>query len=61
MLAVLPKNHPLAEEKAVSLDALTKEPPIYRKLAIQYKNKDSLPIASKYFIKYLLENIDRLP
>lgn len=36
-------------------------PPIYRKLAIGFKDKDSLPIASKYFIKYLLENTDKLP
>lgn len=128
MLAILPKNHPLAENEAVPLNALTKEPfilleeghynepleafhaaglepnikytvhddfaimtmveaglgvgilaklmlrrtnydivclptdpPIYRELAIGFKEKDSLPIASKYFIKYLLENTDRLP
>lgn len=36
-------------------------PPVYRTLAIGYKDKDSLPIASKYFIEYLLENIDNLP
>lgn len=37
------------------------EPPIYRTLAIGYKDKDSLPIASKYFIEYLQEHKDRLP
>lgn len=37
------------------------EPPVYRTLAIGYKNKNSLPIASKYFIQYLIENIDKLP
>lgn len=37
------------------------EPPIYRSLAIGYKDKNSLPIASKYFIEYLLDNVDRLP
>lgn len=37
------------------------EPPIYRSLAIGYKDKDSLPIASKYFIDYLMENIAYLP
>jgi len=37
------------------------EPPIYRSLAIGYKDKDKLPIASKYFIEYLMENIDNLP
>ena len=37
------------------------EPPIYRSLAIGYKDKDSLPIASKYFIKYLQDNKDELP
>lgn len=40
---------------------LPTDPPIYRELAIGFKDKDSLPIASKYFIKYLLENIDELP
>lgn len=37
------------------------EPPVYRTLAVGYKNKNSLPIASKYFIEYLTENIDKLP
>ncbi|WP_313070527.1 LysR family transcriptional regulator [Lacrimispora sp.] len=37
------------------------EPPINRTLAIGYKDKNSLPIASKYFIEYLLSNIDKLP
>lgn len=128
MLAVLPKNHPLATHRAVRLDEITDEPfilleeghysepinafhaaglqpnikytihddyaimtmveaglgvsilaelmlrrtnfdivclpvdpPIYRSLAIGYKDKDSLPIASKYFINYLMENIPYLP
>lgn len=37
------------------------EPPVYRSLAIAYKDKDSLPIASKYFIEYLKENQNQLP
>lgn len=37
------------------------EPPVYRSLAIGYKDKNSLPIASKYFIEYLTANIDKLP
>lgn len=37
------------------------EPPIIRTLAIGYKDKNSLPIASKYFIEYLTSNIDKLP
>lgn len=37
------------------------EPAIFRTLAIGYKDKDSLPIASKYFIEYLTNNIDSLP
>ena len=37
------------------------EPPIYRSLAIGYKDKDSLPIASKYFIDYLLAHVNHLP
>lgn len=128
MLAVLPKNHPLAHDKRVSLKKLTEEPfilleeghfsepvnafhaagltpnikytihddyaimtmveaglgisilaelmlrrtnfdivclpvdpPVYRSLAIGYKDKDSMPIASKYFIDYLMEHIDDLP
>lgn len=40
---------------------LPTDPPIYRELAIGFKDKDSLPIASKYFIKYLLESVDNLP
>lgn len=40
---------------------LPTDPPIHRELAIGFKDKDSLPIASKYFIKYLLENVDKLP
>lgn len=37
------------------------EPPVCRSLAIGYKDKDCLPIASKYFIEYLLEHKDDLP
>lgn len=37
------------------------EPPIYRSLAIGYKDKDSLPIASKYFIEYLINHVENLP
>lgn len=37
------------------------DPPIYRTLAIGFKDKNSLPIAAKYFIKYLMENKDKLP
>ncbi len=37
------------------------EPPICRTLAIAYKEKSSLPIASKYFIDYLLSHRDELP
>lgn len=36
-------------------------PPVYRTLAIAYKEKDGLPIASKYFIEYLMEHKGRLP
>ena len=34
------------------------DPPITRTLAVGYKDKDSLPIASKYFIDYLMEHKD---
>lgn len=37
------------------------DPPIYRELAIGYKDRYSLPIASKYFIDHLLANADLLP
>ncbi len=37
------------------------DPPISRTIAIGYKDKDSLPIASKYFIEYLISNIEKLP
>lgn len=37
------------------------DPPVSRTLAIGYRDKDSLPIASKYFIEFLIENIDTLP
>jgi len=37
------------------------EPPISRTLSISYKDKNSLPIASKYFIEFLLNNIAMLP
>ena len=37
------------------------DPPITRTLAVGYKDKDSLPIASKYFIDYLMAHKDELP
>lgn len=37
------------------------DPPIKRTLAIGYKDKNSLPIASKYFIEYIKENAEQLP
>lgn len=37
------------------------EPPIYRTLAVAYKDRDSLPIACKYFIDYLMANKEDLP
>ena len=37
------------------------EPPVTRTLAIGYKDKNSLPIASKYFIEFLLDKVDSLP
>ena len=128
MLAVLPKNHPLAKKKSIQLQEIAEEPyilleegfysepmaafeaagiqpniqytihddyaimmmveaglgvsilaelilrrtnydivclpidpPITRTLAVGYKDKDSLPIASKYFIDYLMEHKDELP
>lgn len=37
------------------------DPPITRTLAVGYKDRDSLPIASKYFIDYLIAHKDELP
>lgn len=37
------------------------EPPVYRRLAIGYKDKNSLPIASKRFIEYLVNQKEQLP
>lgn len=37
------------------------DPPIRRTLAVAYKDHDCLPIASKYFIDYLLQHKDELP
>lgn len=37
------------------------DPPITRTLAVGYKDKNSLPIASKYFIEYLTSHIEKLP
>ena len=37
------------------------EPPVYRSLAVGYKDKNSLPSASKHFINYLTENKALLP
>lgn len=40
---------------------LPTNPPVYRTLAAAYKDKNSLPIASKYFISYMKENANMLP
>lgn len=37
------------------------DPPVSRLLAIGYKNKASLPMASKRFIQYLREKLEELP
>lgn len=36
-------------------------PPIFRTLAVAYKDSRNLPIASKHFIDYLMEHKDTLP
>lgn len=43
------------------LACLPINPPVYRTLAIGYKDKHSLPIASQYFIEYLMANANELP
>ncbi|MDE7322244.1 MAG: LysR family transcriptional regulator [Lachnospiraceae bacterium] len=37
------------------------DPPVYRTLAIGYKDQESLPIASQRFIKYLTQHLAELP
>lgn len=37
------------------------DPPVFRTLAVAYKDSRNLPIASKYFIDYLMEHKDDLP
>ena len=37
------------------------DPPITRTLAVAYKDRNSLPIASKYFIDYLMAHNNELP
>lgn len=44
-----------------NLVALPTEPDITRTLAVGYKDKYSLPIASKYFIDFIISNIHKLP
>lgn len=44
-----------------NITCLPVNPPIYRTLSVAYKDKDSLPIASKYFINYLMDHVDELP
>ncbi len=44
-----------------NIACLPVDPPIYRELAVGYKDKNSLPIASKYFIEYLINSKETLP
>lgn len=37
------------------------DPPVYRTLAVGYRDRHSLPIASQRFIEYLMEHRDQLP
>ena len=37
------------------------DPPVYRTIGVAYKDKNSLPIAVKYFIEYLTANRERPP
>lgn len=40
--------------------SLPLDPPVYRTLALGFKDRASLPITAKYFIRYILENKDGL-
>lgn len=43
------------------IEILPIKPKITRKLGLISKNKNELSIASKYFIEFMLSNIDKLP
>ena len=36
------------------------DPPLYRTISIAYKDKDMMPVASRMFIDYMVDNKDRL-
>ena len=36
------------------------DPPIYRTISLAYKDKDMMPVASRMFVDYMIENKDRL-
>ncbi len=50
----------MVERTGYAIACLPLDPPLKRSLSICYKDRDSLPIASKRFIDYLLENVDSL-
>lgn len=43
------------------ISAVPIDPPVYRTISIGYKDDESLPVAAKIFIDYIMENRDRLP
>lgn len=51
----------MTKRTTYQIKCLPLDPPIYRHLSVCYKTKESLPIASKLFIQYLMEHIDLLP
>ncbi len=51
----------MVRRTSYDIGCLPVDPPINRRLSVGYKDKNSLPIASKYFISYLREHIDELP
>ena len=63
LLAVVPSNHVLAEKSYVTLKDFSTEPFLLLEdgIGIVIKDKNTIPIASKTFIHFLLSNIDMLP
>ncbi len=50
----------MTEGNNYNIKTLPLIPPLTREIGICYKDKESLPVASQYFIKYLMEHKDTL-
>lgn len=50
----------MVQDAGYRIVSVSLEPPVYRVLSLGYKDKDSLPMASKRFISYLYDHLDDL-